>query len=151
MFFADHLGIVMRQYDSVFVRDQKIFNIGLYSGFRQEILQASLFPMRSHHAGAGAGLERSNQGSTFFNGVLPDERQWIIVAKAAAAPAEPANSIINCVSLLAEKSDLILPNIPLNTTAIPIGTTLDTNAIPKESEAKCCLIHTGGFRTEQKT
>ena len=85
-------------------------------------------------------------GGTFTDGVLIDEKQEISVAKAETDPADPAKSIMNCITRLAEERDLTERELLAKTTTVSIGTTLPTNCILEEKGAKCCLIHTKGFR-----
>lgn len=85
-------------------------------------------------------------GGTFTDGVLMDEKQNITVAKSETIPADPAKSIMNCINGLAEGRQMTLNELLKNTSAVSIGTTLPTNCILEEKGAKCCLIHTKGFR-----
>jgi N-methylhydantoinase A len=78
--------------------------------------------------------------------VLVDDKQKITVAKVETDPADPANSIMNCIAILAEERGLTERDLLGNTMTISIGTTLGTNAILEGKGAKCCLIHTRGFR-----
>jgi N-methylhydantoinase A len=85
-------------------------------------------------------------GGTFSDGVLVDEKQKISVAKFETDPADPVKSIMGCIARLAEECNLTERNLLGNTTTISIGTTLATNCILEGKGAKCCLIHTKGFR-----
>ncbi|OGP67468.1 MAG: hypothetical protein A2169_12245 [Deltaproteobacteria bacterium RBG_13_47_9] len=85
-------------------------------------------------------------GGTFTDGVLIDEKQRIGVAKSETDPADPAKSILGCIERLAEERNLSLQELLRDTTTVTIGTTLPTNCILEEKGAKCCLIHTKGFR-----
>ena len=87
-----------------------------------------------------------DQGGTFADGVLVDDKQNLTVSKAPTNPQEPAKSIMNCIALLAEKLNLTLSEMLGKTITISVGTTLGTNAILEDKGAKCCLIHTKGFR-----
>ena len=70
----------------------------------------------------------------------------IDVAKAETDPADPAKGIMNCISRLAEERSVTERDLLRNTTTVSIGTTLPTNCILEGKGAKCCLIHTKGFR-----
>ena len=87
-----------------------------------------------------------DQGGTFADGVLVDEEQQITVAKAETNPDDPASSIMNCIIQLAKECNLTARDLLANTTSISIGTTLGTNAILEEKGARCCQLHTKGFR-----
>jgi N-methylhydantoinase A len=87
-----------------------------------------------------------DQGGTFADGVLVDDQQKITVAKVATDPAELSNSMMNCIVLLAKEYGLTEQELLSRTQTISIGTTLGTNAILEGKGAKCCLIHTKGFR-----
>jgi N-methylhydantoinase A len=85
-------------------------------------------------------------GGTFTDGVLIDEKQGLTVAKAQTLPSDPARGILNCIERLAEERSMTQQELLRNTKAVTIGTTLPTNTIIQEKGAKCCLIHTKGFR-----
>ena len=85
-------------------------------------------------------------GGTFTDGVLIDDKQSIAVAKAETQPADPAKSILNCIARLAEERGMTQQDLLKNTSTVTIGTTLPTNCILEGKGAKCCLIHTKGFR-----
>lgn len=85
-------------------------------------------------------------GGTFTDGVLIDEKQSISVAKAETQLADPARSILNCIARLAEERGMTQEELLKNTATVTIGTTLPTNCILEGKGAKCCLIHTKGFR-----
>jgi N-methylhydantoinase A len=85
-------------------------------------------------------------GGTFTDGVLIDGKQTISVAKAETKPTDPATSILNCIAQLAEERGLAQKELLRDTSTVTIGTTLPTNCILEEKGAKCCLIHTKGFR-----
>ena len=85
-------------------------------------------------------------GGTFTDGVLIDESQRITVAKAETEPADPAKSILNCIARLAEERNMTQQDLLRDTVTVTIGTTLPTNCILEGKGAKCCLIHTKGFR-----
>jgi N-methylhydantoinase A len=87
-----------------------------------------------------------DQGGTFADGVLVDDQQALTVAKVETDPADPSNSIINCLALLAGERQIPLHRLLADTTTISICTTLGTNAILEGKGAKCCLLHTEGFR-----
>lgn len=85
-------------------------------------------------------------GGTFTDGVLIDEKQEIRVAKSETVPMDPAKGIMTCISLLAKERNLTQRELLSNTSTISIGTTLATNCLLEGKGAKCCLIHTQGFR-----
>jgi N-methylhydantoinase A len=85
-------------------------------------------------------------GGTFTDGVLIDDQQNISVAKAETQPADPAKSILNCIARLAEERNMTQHDLLRDTATVTIGTTLPTNCILEGKGAKCCLIHTKGFR-----
>ena len=85
-------------------------------------------------------------GGTFTDGVIIDDKQRIGVAKSETDPADPSKGILSCIARLAEERSLTLENLLKDTTSITIGTTLPTNCILEEKGAKCCIIHTKGFR-----
>jgi N-methylhydantoinase A len=85
-------------------------------------------------------------GGTFTDGVLIDDQQNISVAKAETQPADPARSILNCIARLAEERNMTQHDLLRDTATVTIGTTLPTNCILEGKGAKCCLIHTKGFR-----
>jgi N-methylhydantoinase A len=85
-------------------------------------------------------------GGTFTDGVLIEDERNVSVAKSETDPADPAKSIISCIARLAEERKTTEKELLANTTTILIGTTLATNCILEEKGAKCCLIHTKGFR-----
>ena len=85
-------------------------------------------------------------GGTFTDGVLIEDERNVSIAKSETDPADPAKSIISCIARLAEERETTDKRLLANTTTILIGTTLATNCILEEKGAKCCLIHTKGFR-----
>ncbi len=85
-------------------------------------------------------------GGTFTDGVLIDDKQSISVAKAETLPQDPARSILNCIARLAEERGMTQEELLKSTATVTIGTTLPTNCILEGKGAKCCLIHTKGFR-----
>jgi len=87
-----------------------------------------------------------DQGGTFADGVMVDDKQNISVSKTPTNVEEPAKSIMNCIILLAEKLKMPVQELLSKTTTVSVGTTLGTNAILEGKGAKCCLIHTRGFR-----
>jgi N-methylhydantoinase A len=85
-------------------------------------------------------------GGTFTDGVLIDDKQNLSVAKAETQPQDPARSILNCIARLAEERNMTQEELLRSTSTVTIGTTLPTNCILEGKGAKCCLIHTKGFR-----
>ena len=68
-------------------------------------------------------------GGTFTDGVLADDKQTLSVAKAETVPADPAKSILNCITHLAEERSTTLEELLRHTSSVTIGTTLPTNCI----------------------
>src|SRR3972149_11926316 len=85
-------------------------------------------------------------GGTFTDGVLIDGNRKISVAKSETDPVDPAKGIMNCIARLAEERNMTQQDLLRHTMTVSIGTTLPTNCILEEKGAKCCLIHTKGFR-----
>lgn len=85
-------------------------------------------------------------GGTFTDGVLIGDGKSLCVAKYETNPANPAKGIMNCIASLAEEQETTAEKLLANTATVLIGTTLPTNCILEEKGAKCCLIHTKGFR-----
>lgn len=85
-------------------------------------------------------------GGTFTDGVLIDDKKSLTVAKVATLPADAAKSILNCIAQLAEKQQMTKEDLLKRTSSVTVGTTLPTNSILEGKGAKCCLIHTKGFR-----
>ena len=85
-------------------------------------------------------------GGTFTDGVLLDEKGSISVAKSETDPANPPRGILSCIENIAEERKTTREELLANTNTILIGTTLPTNCILEEKGAKCCVIHTKGFR-----
>jgi len=85
-------------------------------------------------------------GGTFTDGVLIGDRGSVWVAKSETDPTNPAKGILRCIANLAEERKTTKEELLKKTDTILIGTTLPTNCILEEKGAKCCLIHTKGFR-----
>jgi N-methylhydantoinase A len=85
-------------------------------------------------------------GGTFTDGVLIGEGGSVSVAKSETDPINPAKGILRCIANLAEERKTSKEELLKQTSTILIGTTLPTNCILEEKGAKCCLIHTKGFR-----
>ena len=85
-------------------------------------------------------------GGTFTDAILIDEERRISVAKFLTNVADPAMSIMGCIALLAQQRKLTEPELLADTTTLVIGTTLPTNCVLEKKGAKCCLIHTEGFK-----
>lgn len=85
-------------------------------------------------------------GGTFTDAVLIDEDRKISMAKVPTIPASPAVGIMGCVQRLAEQRKCTVPELLGNTITMVIGTTLASNTIVEKKGAKCCLVHTKGFR-----
>lgn len=85
-------------------------------------------------------------GGTFTDGVLIDEEGRTSVAKFLTNVEEPPISIMGCVTLLAQERNLTEQELLGSTTSMVVGTTLPTNCVLEGTGAKCCLVHTKGFR-----
>lgn len=85
-------------------------------------------------------------GGTFTDGVLIDAQGNTSVAKFPTNPEDPSASIMGCVTLLAEERRLTAQALLGDTSSIVVGTTLATNCALEGKGAKCCLLHTKGFR-----
>ncbi|MBW1803951.1 MAG: hydantoinase/oxoprolinase family protein [Deltaproteobacteria bacterium] len=85
-------------------------------------------------------------GGTFTDGVLIGDGGSISVAKAETEPANPEKGIMRCIENLAAEQQTSAKELLEKTATVLIGTTLPTNCILEEKGAKCCLIHTKGFR-----
>lgn len=87
-----------------------------------------------------------DMGGTFTDGVLIHDDGKITVGKSESDPADAANAILRCIAGLAAECQLEIEELLARTRTILIGTTLATNCILESKGAKCCLIHTKGFR-----
>ena len=85
-------------------------------------------------------------GGTFTDSVLMDEERRIRTAKFPTDAADPANSILGCIGILAQQLDMTQKQVLAKTSTIVIGTTLSTNCLLEKKGAKCCLLYTKGFR-----
>jgi len=85
-------------------------------------------------------------GGTFTDGVLVDADGRVSVGKSETSPTDPAGAILRCIANLAAERGLGTADLLASTTTVLIGTTLATNCILEEKGARCCLIHTEGFR-----
>src|SRR5208282_3070485 len=87
-----------------------------------------------------------DMGGTFTDGVLIHDDGKITVGKSESDPADAANAILRCIAGLAAECQFEIEELLARTRTILIGTTLATNCILESKGAKCCLIHTKGFR-----
>ena len=87
-----------------------------------------------------------DMGGTFTDGVLINDDGRITISKSESDPSDPANAIFRCIAGLATECQLEIEGLLAQTRTILIGTTLATNCILESKGAKCCLIHTKGFR-----
>ncbi len=85
-------------------------------------------------------------GGTFTDAVLLDEERKISMAKYPTNVENPSESIMGCIEALAQEHNLTDQQLLGNTATLVIGTTLPTNTIVEKNGAKCCLLHTKGFR-----
>src|SRR3972149_6820234 len=85
-------------------------------------------------------------GGTFTDGVLIDGEGKISSAKFPTNVVNPSMSIMGCVNLLSQEHELTEQELLADLATLVIGTTLPTNCVIEEKGAKCCLIHTEGFR-----
>lgn len=87
-----------------------------------------------------------DMGGTFTDSVLIQDNGAITVSKSESDPIDPANAILRCLARLAQECQLKTEELLARASTILIGTTLATNCILESKGAKCCLIHTKGFR-----
>jgi len=87
-----------------------------------------------------------DMGGTFTDGVLLEDDGKITVAKSESNPADAAGAIMRCIASLAKECGCSTEELLARTSTILIGTTIATNCILESKGAKCCLIHTKGFR-----
>jgi N-methylhydantoinase A len=85
-------------------------------------------------------------GGTFTDGLVIDDERRIGVAKFSTNIANPSASIMGCLSLLAQERGLTEKELLADTNTLVVGTTHAINCILEEKGAKCCLLHTKGFR-----
>lgn len=85
-------------------------------------------------------------GGTFTDAVLQDEEKKINVAKFPTDKLDPSTGIMGCIGILAEERGITPEKLIKKTRNLVIGTTLSTNVITERNGAKCCLIHTKGFK-----
>ncbi|MBW1803600.1 MAG: hydantoinase/oxoprolinase family protein [Deltaproteobacteria bacterium] len=85
-------------------------------------------------------------GGTFTDAVLIDQDRQISTAKYPTNPADPSQSIMGSIDVLASARNLTKEKLLSDTTTLVIGTTLSTNCVLEKKGAKCCLLHTRGFR-----
>jgi len=85
-------------------------------------------------------------GGTFCDAVLIDDDGKINTAKFPTNPADPSKSIMGAIEGLAMERKINLDELLVDTGTLVIGTTLSTNCVLEKKGAKCCLIHTKGFR-----
>jgi N-methylhydantoinase A/oxoprolinase/acetone carboxylase beta subunit len=85
-------------------------------------------------------------GGTFTDAVLMDEDRSIRTAKFLTDTAEPANSIMGCIGILADQLGVTEHDVLAKTSTLVVGTTLSTNCVLEKKGAKCCLLYTKGFR-----
>ena len=85
-------------------------------------------------------------GGTFTDAVLMDADRKINTAKFPTNVTDPSKSIMGCIELLAGQRDLTEQEVLADTATLVIGTTLSTNCVLEKKGAKCCLIHTRGFK-----
>lgn len=85
-------------------------------------------------------------GGTFTDAVLLDEERKISMAKYPTNVENPSESIMGCIEALAQQRNLTNEKLLGDTATLVIGTTLPTNTVVEKKGAKCCLLHTKGFR-----
>ena len=73
-------------------------------------------------------------GGTFTGAVLVDGSRQISTAKYLTKPAEPSQSILGCIDVLANDRDLKKEKLLSDTTTLAIGTTLSTNCVLEKRE-----------------
>lgn len=87
-----------------------------------------------------------DMGGTFTDGVLIHDDGRVTVGKSESIPSDPSSAILGCIARLAAECQIEIEELLGQTGTILIGTTLATNCILESKGAKCCLIHTKGFR-----
>jgi len=85
-------------------------------------------------------------GGTFTDAVLLDEDRNITMAKYPTDPFTPSVGIMGCMGNLASQLGCTVQDMLQRTSSVVIGTTLPTNTVVEGKGAKCCLLHTKGFR-----
>ncbi|MBW1802578.1 MAG: hydantoinase/oxoprolinase family protein [Deltaproteobacteria bacterium] len=85
-------------------------------------------------------------GGTFTDAVLLDEERKISMAKYPTNVENPSESIMGCIEALAQERHMTDEQLLGDTDTLVIGTTLPTNTVVEKNGAKCCLLHTEGFR-----
>lgn len=85
-------------------------------------------------------------GGTFTDAVLLDEERNITMAKYPTDPFTPSVGIMGCMANLAAQLGCSVQDMLQQTASVVIGTTLPTNTVVEGKGAKCCLLHTKGFR-----
>ena len=85
-------------------------------------------------------------GGTFTDAVLLDDDRNITMAKHPTDPFTPSVGIMGCMGRLATQLGGTVQEMLQRTSSVVIGTTLPTNTIVEGMGAKCCLLHTKGFR-----
>jgi N-methylhydantoinase A len=85
-------------------------------------------------------------GGTFTDAVLIDENRQITTAKYPTFPEDPSQSIMGAIEVLAHELRLTERELLSDTLTLVIGTTLATNCVLEKKGAKCCLLHTKGFK-----
>jgi N-methylhydantoinase A len=85
-------------------------------------------------------------GGTFTDAILIDDDRRIFMAKFPTDHTKPSLGIVGCIQRFAEQRNCAMQELLKNTTTIVIGTTLPTNTVVEKKGAKCCLLHTKGFK-----
>ena len=85
-------------------------------------------------------------GGTFTDAILIDDDRRIFMAKFPTDHAKPSLGIMGCIQRFAGQRNCAMQELLRNTTTIVIGTTLPTNTVVEKKGAKCCLLHTKGFK-----
>ena len=85
-------------------------------------------------------------GGTFTDAVLIDDERQISTAKFPTYPSDPSMSIMGAIEVLANERDLTKEKLLSETSTLVMGTTLPTNTVLEKKGAKCCLLHTKGFK-----
>ena len=85
-------------------------------------------------------------GGTFTDAVLTDEKRNLITVKYPTNSEDPSTSIMGCIGLLSQESNLTEKELLQNVSTLVVGTTLATNCLLEEKGAKCGLIYTKGFK-----
>jgi N-methylhydantoinase A len=87
-----------------------------------------------------------DNGGTFTDGILINEKGEAITAKVHTTPENLTIGTLECIASLAELSGLRLADLLAQTSTIVLGSTLATNIVATRSGARIGAITTKGYR-----